>query len=170
MATSGVRRVVAKRKRCPRCGLSLPMRGFSRCRFRKDGFQCWCKTCIGTVQRALPLSIDVRKQNAERCRQWAAGRRGELRKKKAAWYKKNVKERRARAKAYYYVNKDKSAAHRIVKQALRSGILAKPESCSKCGAVTERLEAHHSDYARPLLVAWLCVSCHRRLMSELSGV
>lgn len=92
---------------------------------------------------------------------------GELRKKKAAWYKEHAEERRAKARAYYYANKEKDAAHRVVKDALKKGTLVKPESCSGCGAVTEHLEAHHSDYARPLKVKWLCRSCHRRLNSEL---
>jgi hypothetical protein len=31
------------------------------------------------------------------------------------------------------------------------------EKCGVVGAV----QAHHADYARPLDVSWLCISCHR---------
>jgi ribosomal protein S27AE len=37
----------------------------------------------------------------------------------------------------------------------------KRQPCERCGE--PKAEAHHPDYARPDLVEWLCVDCHRTL-------
>lgn len=37
--------------------------------------------------------------------------------------------------------------------------LQAPELCEGCGQ-PRKLEKHHPDYSRPLLVAWLCKPCH----------
>lgn len=34
-----------------------------------------------------------------------------------------------------------------------------PECCEGCG-LKKKLEKHHPDYAKPLLVVWLCKPCH----------
>lgn len=52
-------------------------------------------------------------------------------------------------------------AHRAVHKALREGRLRRPPACENCGRVTERIDAHHEDYSKPLDVDWLCVWCHR---------
>lgn len=57
----------------------------------------------------------------------------------------------------------KAAAHRAVKNALRSGKLARA-NCEACGAAGA--EAHHDDYSKPLEVRWLCRSCHHRWHEE----
>lgn len=54
---------------------------------------------------------------------------------------------------------EKVAARQAVRNAIRDGILAKPEGCSKCGEVGY-VEAHHPDYSKPLEVKWLCLICH----------
>lgn len=43
--------------------------------------------------------------------------------------------------------------------ALAAGKLARPDSCEECGK-TCIPEGHHSDYALPLVVKWLCRQCH----------
>ena len=43
--------------------------------------------------------------------------------------------------------------------AIRRGLI-KREGCEVCGA--EPADGHHSDYARPMDVTWLCRLHHRR--------
>lgn len=52
-------------------------------------------------------------------------------------------------------------AHRLLPAALAKGAITRPGVCEECGAETY-VEAAHSDYSQPLLVRWLCRSCHRR--------
>lgn len=56
-------------------------------------------------------------------------------------------------------NPEKVRVQQIVRQAIRSGKLARPAACSQCGAACKP-DAHHSDYSRPLDVTWVCRKCH----------
>lgn len=57
-------------------------------------------------------------------------------------------------------NPEKRAAHIAVGNAVRSGKLTKPSTCSKCGESAAKIHGHHNDYSKPLEVVWLCPSCH----------
>lgn len=70
-------------------------------------------------------------------------------------------------------SKEQRRANGLVARAVSTGALERPEVCSRCGQRCERIgglgdelvngiQAHHSDYSRPLDVSWLCASCHRR--------
>lgn len=61
------------------------------------------------------------------------------------WKKENPGGRKAQMKVLY---------------ALRSGKLIKPDECSSCHKIT-RIEAHHPDYRKALLIKWLCNLCHK---------
>lgn len=72
-------------------------------------------------------------------------------------------------KAWRARNPEKDAAHRAVEnfvKALSRRGLSKPD-CQGCG-ITEAaaktagktIQAHHTDYAKPLDVTWVCGSCH----------
>jgi len=50
--------------------------------------------------------------------------------------------------------------HTLYRKALRNGTLIRPSRCSYCGS-TRFIEGHHEDYTLPLLVQWLCRSCHQ---------
>lgn len=54
-------------------------------------------------------------------------------------------------------SKRRSSVRSTAKMAKRRGTL-QPEPCICCGAVDT--EMHHPDYQQPLLVEWLCRSCH----------
>lgn len=57
-------------------------------------------------------------------------------------------------------NPDKYRARTAVSNALRDGRLSK-KPCQMCGT-TDRVQAHHHDYSKPLDVEWLCFACHRK--------
>ena len=52
-----------------------------------------------------------------------------------------------------------------VRWAIQSGLLIRSQVCDECGS-KNYVDAHHSDYSRPLDVVWLCRSCHKRLHSK----
>ena len=52
-------------------------------------------------------------------------------------------------------------AQGLVRYYIATGRLIRPTACSQCGQQA-RVEAAHQDYAEPLLVRWLCRSCHVR--------
>jgi len=49
----------------------------------------------------------------------------------------------------------------VVYYAIKSGILTRPNICESCGRENCVIEAHHTDYSKPLEVKWLCRQCHR---------
>ena len=53
-------------------------------------------------------------------------------------------------------------ARERLRDAVRYGKIAKPSLCQRCGVETPKhlLDGHHSNYAKPLDVEWLCRSCH----------
>ena len=50
-------------------------------------------------------------------------------------------------------------AHLKVKRAIGKGKLSRPDVCERCGA-RGRVDGHHDDYNKPLVVKWLCRKCH----------
>ena len=50
-------------------------------------------------------------------------------------------------------------ARRAVAQAVKTGRLVRPDSCSECGQLA-KVPGHHEDYWRLLVVQWLCPTCH----------
>lgn len=73
-------------------------------------------------------------------------------------------QRRNRAKTDEYKrrwaerNKQKRAAHVALNNAVRDRRIDKG-TCEICGT-SERVQAHHEDYAKPLEVRWLCITHH----------
>lgn len=57
------------------------------------------------------------------------------------------------------LNPEKVRAHLLVAAAVRSGVLVRPDACESCFRFC-RPDAHHEDYAKPLVVDWLCRKCH----------
>lgn len=62
----------------------------------------------------------------------------------------------------------KERAHNLVEKAIKRGILTNPQVCSTCKNTytfkdgRTAIQAHHSDYDKPLDVIWLCQKCHHK--------
>ncbi len=48
-----------------------------------------------------------------------------------------------------------------VYRAVEDGRLVRPDHCERCGEPTDKAQAHHEDYSRPLDVEWFCERCHK---------
>jgi hypothetical protein len=57
-------------------------------------------------------------------------------------------------------NREKKRAQNIANNALRKGKIQVKTECESCGRSNTTLHKHHTDYAKPLEVIWLCPSCH----------
>lgn len=62
----------------------------------------------------------------------------------------------------------KSSARRAVREAVKKGILIRPEFCSDCRKTATRSDGvtaiqahHHAGYDKPLEVTWLCPKFHK---------
>lgn len=62
---------------------------------------------------------------------------------------------------------EKPRANKLIANALRSGRIIAPTSCSICLRVC-KLHAHHDDYEKPYDVRWLCATCHARVHAKLT--
>ena len=73
---------------------------------------------------------------------------------------------------FYRGTESNGRVHRAVKRAIKKGILIPRTDCELCGQVPNTqqgrkgIEAHHSDYNKPLEVLWLCQKCHHHWHKE----
>ncbi|MGA2159885.1 MAG: hypothetical protein ABSG90_11790 [Dehalococcoidia bacterium] len=76
-------------------------------------------------------------------------------------------ERRKKREANHLLKKLQDKAWLEFKNALRTGLVKGPPLlCNGCWDVFkigQQYESHHPNYNEPLIVIWLCKSCHRRL-------
>lgn len=54
---------------------------------------------------------------------------------------------------------ERYAARKKLQQAVKKGLIQKPERCELCNR-KRYITAHHEDYEEPLEVMWLCRECH----------
>ena len=115
---------------CKKCLVSKDCSEFYKHSGMKTGYLSTCRECKKKESRANPSNRKTRKlSDAQR---------------------KSMQEYRNK-----YPNK--AEAHRIVSQAIQSGVLRK-QPCECCGAIIAA--AHHDDYLKPLKVRWLCRTHH----------
>lgn len=122
-------------KRCSVCGRVFPVTAYNALSCQKDGLATACRVCRRARQRKRPISEDGLRKQRERLR-------------KPAREQKSSPEGRRRI-----------AARKRARNAIRSGKLIRPDSCSSCGK-RGKPEPHHVDYDKPFDVEWLCGECH----------
>jgi hypothetical protein len=118
---------------CPRCRTPQIWNG------RKQG--C-CKTCEATRWKSRYAALSHEQRAAFNRRPQTVARKASDRKV---------------ADAYAHKFPIKVKAHKAVMGAIRAGSISR-QPCEKCGA---RAQAHHDDYAQPLVVRWLCPLHHK---------
>jgi ribosomal protein S27AE len=102
------------------------------------------------------VAITTREKN----RRYVA-RHPEWRREASRRYKRTHAEKnRAAARAYKEKNPEKHAAHMAVSYAIKKGILRRPARCPGCKQLT-KVQAHHDDYSKPMIVKWFCAKCHK---------
>jgi hypothetical protein len=135
-----------------------------RCHALKPSDQCYpssvdstkprtiCKTCFAERR------YRYRQDNFERVR---------LQDQQARAARKAADPEKFRRQSEAWVRKNPELALLIarcrvaVQDAVKRGILVRPDTCEQCGGPGP-IEGAHADYSRRLDVRWLCRSCHRR--------
>jgi hypothetical protein len=129
-------------KKCFKCGEEKPIDEFYKLKTMADGHLNKCKECT-----RLDVSTNYR-----------AKRHHYAHYEKQRWLRT---ERREKAKEYQRHTRanspEKFKATCVVNNALRDGKLEK-KPCEVCGS--EKSQAHHDDYSKPLDVIWLCRKHH----------
>lgn len=132
-------------KTCRKCTEAKPVESFYEHPKMRDGRLNVCMECV---------------------RQRVSAHYQETRSERAAYERKRQQNPERRAKNRIYAKNrraqhpEKHQARTAVNNAIRDGKI-KRLPCQRCGA-TQRVQAHHHDYSKPLDVEWLCFKCHRQ--------
>lgn len=133
-------------KRCQRCKKNKKKSNFTKNKSQKDGLSNYCRPCQKKYDRArYPKEIKRRRKNAIDYRKKNPPNQKQVAKNVSNWRNKFP---------------EKFRTHRIVANEIRMGRLFK-KPCKKCGS--KKVQAHHSDYSKPLKVMWLCSKHHQEL-------
>jgi hypothetical protein len=72
----------------------------------------------------------------------------------------------SRQREWQLKHPEQPLAAAAIQQAVQSGRLTRPDFCTACLRTDVKVQAHHPDYNFPLMVLWLCQSCHILLHGE----
>jgi len=135
-----------KQKTCMKCGELKPLSDFYKHPMMKDGHLNKCKECT---------KKDVSNNYYKNKKYYQEYEHSE----------KRIASRRERSgkylKQHRLNNPEKNRARRILAYNIRKGYITKPSICIVCKEESEHIQAHHSDYSKPLDVVWCCPQCHR---------
>lgn len=172
-------------KVCTVCKEVKPFEEFTKSSRGKDGYHPQCKDCKKKkenewAQENREKKLDSRKRYREKNRE-------QIRKTDREAYQKDPEKFRAKArisqKKYFNSEKgrkkyrdqslilrkrfpEKARARSLLSNAVCDGKIIRPSKCSLCGDDKSVIEAHHSDYSKPLDVVWVCKTCHFMIHRE----
>lgn len=157
-------------KTCIRCGEVKPYSEYYVHKQMSDGYLGRCKDCHKSEMRRN------RAENADYYRAYDAYRFKEQpqvreRHKRYQATEAGIESIRKSTAKFIQENPEKRLAHRMVQNAVRSGVLKKPTECPVCGEFkpSRQIHAHHHDYAKPLDIEWMCAQCHTNLHRGVSN-
>jgi hypothetical protein len=146
-------------KTCRRCGVLKPLVEFHKHAGFKDGRRAVCRSCLAVYYKAYYWAN--REAMLQKTHMWQLQNKERCARNRKNWYWRSQENRDrmfAKTHAWRTRNPLKAAAHTAVRYAVLGGLL-KRLCCEICGA--ENSQAHHSDYAKPLDVRWLCALHHK---------
>lgn len=171
-------------KQCRICKEIKALSEFYRNSQMKDGHFSECRSCRAICHRAYyqehqaEILARHRKYRKEHLAEAQVGHRKYYQEHRAEVLAQNRKYRQtlrgrvvnaASRSRYSEEHPERTRACAAVNYAVETGRLIKPKTCENCGEA-KPLHGHHQDYSQPLVVVWLCRSCHRRLhTSTLEG-
>ena len=135
-------------KKCSCCGVERSESDFQVRKASKDGLTASCKLCLKERDKIRDQSLERKKRKLE--------------------YQKTDAGKASAAKStkkYQLTYPLSRAAHIIVGNAIRDGRLIKINECEICGS-NKNIQAHHSDYTKPMDVNWYCQKCHHEWHKE----
>ena len=135
-------------KVCKMCGKEKSLIEYYKHPKTTDGHLGKCKECA-----KIDTSSNYR-NNIQHYHEYEAERRNN---------ETRILDRRKSSKKYSSQNINKRRAQGELYRGVSRGVVTKQKICSHCNAVSERPQAHHPDYSKPLEVMWLCGPCHRGL-------
>jgi len=155
---------------CINCGRLLLINEFYDEK-SKRGHTRKCKDCLREYRRKWSRDnpgkveanrIAYKQRHAEKERERRAANPGKVKEINMRVYQNNREKYKTMVAEYRRKFPEREHAHNILKSAIRSGKILKPEYCEICGKKAN-LQGHHDDYNRPLDVFWLCGNCHSLL-------
>lgn len=167
-------------KICNGCKKSKPvtefyMRGNSGRSYR-------CKSCSSVA--SSKYWKENKEKVAQQKRKYYENNKESVREHTRQHYKNNKNTIRNRMQQHYEENKEnildrnrKRAgtqavrARQIIRRKVFNGHIIKPNYCQECGMTVEKekLQAHHTNYDKPLEVTWLCPPCHGKTWRKQNG-
>jgi hypothetical protein len=142
-------------KRCSKCLAQKPLDAFYAHPRSAEGRSSKCKECTKADVRAN------RTANLQHYREFDRLRASMPHRVAAQKEYAKTEQGKARHRQAILRNLDRhperKRATEVVNYALRAGRLLKT-ACEVCGE--RKVEAHHPDYSRPLMVVWLCKAHH----------
>jgi ribosomal protein S27AE len=136
-------------KKCFKCNAVKLLEDFYKHPNMPDGHVNKCKECNKNDVTSH------RNKNIEKVREYDRAR-GKI--------PERIKANAEINKAWRAEDSRRNVAHNQVARAIRNGTLVR-QACIRC-AETKSI-AHHEDYDHPLVVMWLCQSCHKQRHKEL---
>lgn len=127
-------------KYCKNCALDLAVSEFNRNCANKDGLQTYCRSCQIMLNR-----------------RWA---RANPEKRRAQLRKQYEREMESGGRDTKKSPPEKRAAQKAIEFAIKRGDLVRPDECQRCFTTDRKIHAHHDDYSKPLVVQWVCTTCH----------
>lgn len=136
-------------KECFKCKTVKPLSDFYKHGRMADGHVNKCKECNKNDV------TEHRNKNLEKIREYDRARGKES---------KRIKATTEITRAWRAEDSRRLVAHSQVAKAIRNGTLVR-QPCVRCAEA--KSIAHHEDYDHPLVVMWLCQSCHKQRHKEL---